>query len=153
MFFPICCRYSELKLRLRPWETGQTSDFISKTLGQQNSGPLRRIASTAQLQTDEQRGATKGLVGASQGSADCCRNKITTLIPRSSGRNHQCGVCRGGKNCLFRRTVQIGGSRVETDQVSLDVKLPLEGRERPNLEAVRCRLAHPVANGSATSHC
>ena len=92
-------RNSELKLRLHLWETGQLSDLISKLLGQQNSGPLRRTARPVQLQTDEQRGkracaltargssskATKGLVcGAAEGSADCRRNWTTALIPRSS---------------------------------------------------------------------
>ena len=47
-------RNSELKLRLHLWETGQISDLISKVLGQQNSGPLRRTARKIQPQTDEQ---------------------------------------------------------------------------------------------------
>ena len=78
-------RNAELKLQLHLWETGQISDLISKVMGQQNSGPLRKKARRVQLQTDEQRGkracaftargsnctAMKGLVGgAAQGSAD-----------------------------------------------------------------------------------
>ena len=47
-------RNSGKKLHL--WETGQISDLISKVLGQQNSGPLRRTARRVQLQKDEQRG-------------------------------------------------------------------------------------------------
>ena len=82
-------RNSELKLRLRMWETGQISDLISKIQGQQHSGPLRRRTRSVQPQTDEQRWkracAMKGLVGgAAQGSADC-RDWTTALIPRSSG--------------------------------------------------------------------
>ena len=49
-------RNSELKLRLHLCETEQISDLISKVLGQQNSGPLRRTARQMQPQTDEQRG-------------------------------------------------------------------------------------------------
>ena len=49
-------RNSELKLRLHQWETGQISDLISKVLGQQNSGPLRRTVRRVQPQKDEQRG-------------------------------------------------------------------------------------------------
>ena len=92
-------RNSELKLRLRMWETGQVSDLISKILGQQHSGPLCRRIREMLPQTDEQRGkracaltargsiskAVTGLVGgASQGSADCRKNLTSALIPRSS---------------------------------------------------------------------
>ena len=70
-------RNSEWKLRLRMPETAQTSDLISKKLGQQHSGPHRRTTRRVQPQTDEQRGkracaltaqrsiskALKGLVG------------------------------------------------------------------------------------------
>ena len=91
---------AELGLRLRLWEAGQVSELVSKVLGQQRSGPLRRRKRVTQPQTDEQhrkracaltaRGsiskAMKGLVGgAAQGSADCRRSGTTTLIPRISG--------------------------------------------------------------------
>ena len=41
-----------LKLRLLLWEKWQISDLISKVLGQQNSGPLRRTARKMQPQTE-----------------------------------------------------------------------------------------------------
>ena len=47
---------SELRQRLHLWESGQISDLISKVLGQQSSGPLRRTARGVQPKTDEQRG-------------------------------------------------------------------------------------------------
>ena len=105
-------RNTELKLRLRMWETGQISDLQGP--GQQNSGPLRRTARRVQLQTDEQRGkracpltargsiskAMKGLVArAAQGSADCRRNWTTALIPWSSGTGtHPTAECAEGTN-------------------------------------------------------
>ena len=111
-------RNSELKQWLQLWESGQISVLIGKVLGQQNSGPLHRIARKTQPQTDEQRGkracaltawgsiskAMKGLVGGvAQGSEDCRRNSTTTLIPRSSGigtHPTSAKVRRGGANRL-----------------------------------------------------
>ena len=56
-------RNAELKLRLHLRETGQIRDPVSKVLGQQNSGPLRRTARNQQ--------SHEGFVGsAAQGSAD-----------------------------------------------------------------------------------
>ena len=92
-------RNLELKLRLRTWEEGQISELISKISGQHHSGPLRRTKRTMQPQTDEHgkracaltttgsiSKAMKGIVGgAAQGSADCWKNWITALIPRSLG--------------------------------------------------------------------
>ena len=109
---------------------GQISDLICGVLGQQNSGPLRRTARKTQPQPDEQRGkracaltargsiskAAKGLVcGAAQGSADCRRNWTTALIP-----SLQCGVRRGGANCLGRRKVQNGTKRDERAGLNLN---------------------------------
>ena len=103
---------------------GHITDLISKVLGQQNSGPLRRTARRVQPQTDEQRGkracaltargstskVVKGLVGgAAQGSADCRRNWTPALIPLSpvTGTHpFQCGVRRGGADCLGWGTIQ-----------------------------------------------
>ena len=117
-------RNSELKLRLRMWETGQVSELISKFLGQQHSGPLRRKKRGMQPQTDEQRGkracaltawgsiskAMKGLVGrASQGSADCRRSWTNSDQHTELGQwhsSHHCGECRGDEDRLVWWKVQ-----------------------------------------------
>ena len=67
-------RKSELKQRLHLWESGQISGLISRVLGQQNSGPLRRAARRVQPQQSHE--GTGGRRRA---------DWTTALIPRSSG--------------------------------------------------------------------
>ena len=49
-------RNSDLKQRLRMWETEKARELISKMLGQQHSGPLLRRNREMLPQTNEQRG-------------------------------------------------------------------------------------------------
>ena len=107
------------------WPRSPNSDLISKVLGEQNSGPLRRTARKMQPQTDEQRGkrvcaltargsirkAMKGLVGgAAHGLSRLPQEMGHSPHPTELGHwnsSHQCGQRRGA-HCVGRWKVQIG---------------------------------------------
>ena len=135
-------RNSELKQRLHLWETGQKRPdlrgpgsakfWTASQNSKEGAATDRRTAGNRACALTAPRSisnAMKGLVGgAAQGSTGCRRDWTAALIPRSSHWNSslQCGVRRGGWNCLGRWKVQHG--------TELD-----EGRAEPEQVSLRCR--------------
>ena len=112
-------RNSELKQRLHLWERGHITDLISKVLGQQNSGPLRRTARKRKPQTDEQRGrfhqqSHEGTGGRRRaGLCNRRKNWTTALIPRSSGigTHPSSAECAEAARISLGVRYKLGGAR------------------------------------------